>query len=373
MKKILSLLTIFCQLSVCFSNQAQGFTRIKDIISYEGVRENSLLGYGLVVGLNGTGDKLNNISFTEKSLASYLERIGVNTKGTQLKTKNVAAVTVTATLPAFARQGSKIDVTISAMGDAKSLQGGVLLATPLLAADGEVYAVAQGALATGGFSASGESGGSVTKANPTTATISNGATVERETTFVLNDLDKVKMALRNPDVSTAKDIEGAINEKLRGQFAMAIDPATIELYVPESYRKNVLTLISEIDNLEIEPDQVAKIVVDENTGTIVMGDNVRIDKVAIAQGNLVIRVEENPFASQPSALSGDNADTATVKRTQVSIDDGNGAKMAVLERKASLEDVVSGLNALGVAPRDLITILQTIKSAGALQARIDVR
>jgi flagellar P-ring protein precursor FlgI len=242
-----------------------------------------------------------------------------------------------------------------------------------MAADGEVYVVAQGTVATGGFSASGESGGSVTKANPTTAQISNGGIVEREIDFALNEMKNINISLRNPDFSTAKEIESAINEQLKGQYALATDPGTVSLIVPDFYSGNTMTLISDIEHLNITPDQIAKIVIDENSGTVVMGENVRIDTVAIAQGNLVIRVEEGNFVSQPGPLAPESADTVTVPNSQINIDDGSGAQMVVLPHQANLRDVVDGLNALGVGPRDLITILQTIKAAGALQAKIEVR
>lgn len=374
MKRILSIILTFALLApVATPAFASSSSRIKDIINVEGIRENILMGYGLVVGLNGTGDKLNNNLFTQTSLESYLERVGVNIKGTTLKTKNVAAVTVTATLPAFARQGSKMDVRVSAMGDATSLQGGVLLATPLMAADGAVYAVGQGPISIGGFSAKGDSGSSVTKAVPTTGTIANGGIVEKEVGFELNQLASVGLSLKNPDMTTAMQIEQAINEKLKGNFAKATDPGTVTVNVPDKYKPQVGLLISEIEQLQVEPDQVARIVIDETSGTIVMGENVRIDTVAVAQGNLTVRIDEAPQVSQPGAFAPAGATTAEVPRTTISVDEQSGNRMVVLKKGANLKDLVNGLNSLGVGPRDLISILENIKAAGALQADIQIR
>jgi len=367
MKKLLIFL-----ISMALSTPTFAAARIKDIVNVEGVRENMLIGYGLVVGLNGTGDKLNNSQFTEKSLKGYLERLGVNVKADQLKTKNVAAVTITATLPAFARQGGKIDVRVSAMGDAKSLQGGTLLASPLMGADGEVFAVAQGPVAIGGFEAGGGSGGSVTKAIPTTGKIANGAIVEREVGFELNHMNFINLSLRNPDVTTARKVQDAINEKLVGDFAVATDPSTIRLEVPKEYQTKVAMLIADIEQQSVEPDNLARIVIDETSGTIVMGENVKIDTIAIAQGNLVIRVDESPNVSQPGAFAPEGAQTVTVPRSNIEIDEQSGNKMVTLQKGANLRDLVNGLNSLGVGPRDMITILQTIKAAGALQAEIEM-
>ena len=342
--------------------------RIKDIADFEGVRANMLVGYGLVVGLNGTGNSLRNSVFTQESLVAMLERLGVSTRGNSLNTKNVAAVMVTADLPAFSRQGSRIDVAASAMGDAKSLLGGTLLATPLLGADGEAYAVAQGALTVSGYSASGTAE-SVTRGVPTSARIPNGAIVEREVDFVLDDLRQVRVALRNPDFTTAQRIAGAINGRL-GAGARAIDPATVALPVPSGYVGRVAELLSSIELLEVEPDQPARILVDERSGIIVMGDNVRISPVAVAQGNLTVRVTETPQVSQPNPFA--DGDTVVVPRTKVDVEEETGRQMVTVEPGTSLRELVDGLNALGVGPRDMIGILQAIKAAGALQADIEV-
>ena len=359
-------------LSAAFSGQARAEARIKDIVTFEGVRENMLMGYGLIVGLNGTGDKLKNSVFTEQSLVAFLERQGVNTRGTELKTKNVAAVTVTAKLPAFARSGSRIDVTVSAMGDAKDLSGGTLLATPLYGADGEVYAVAQGAVSIGGFRAEGQAT-TVTKGVPTSGFIANGGVVEREVEFALNATPKLKMSLREPDVSTAQEIANIVNANIGPGVAGVLDPGTIELTVPAIYQNNVTQLLADMEKLRVATDQVAKIVIDESSGTIVMGENVSIDTVAVAQGNLVVKIEETPLVSQPNPLAPDSAETEQVPRTNITVDSQPGKSMAVMARGATLKDLVAGLNALGVGPRDLITILQTIKASGALQADIITR
>lgn len=358
--------------TILFSMPAQA-ERIKDVVAFEGVRDNMLMGYGLVVGLNGTGDKLQNNAFTEQSMIGFLERQGVNTRGLQLKSKNVAAVTVTAKLPPFARAGSTIDITLGAMGDAKSLLGGTLLATSLQGPDGNVYAVAQGPITVGGFSAAGESGTNITKGVPTNGFIASGAIVEREIDFKLNDMHNLRLALRNPDVTTATNVSRAINQQVGAGVARVDDPGTVTITVPTAYSGDVVALLADIETLPVETDQPARIVVDEATGTIVMGENVRISTVAVAQGNLVVKVEETPQVSQPNPFAPEGAETVVVPRTDVTVDESAGNKVAVLQKGATLKDLVGGLNALGVGPRDLITILQTIKAAGALQADIETR
>ncbi|TVZ50734.1 flagellar P-ring protein precursor FlgI [Azospirillum brasilense] len=343
--------------------------RIKDVVDVEGVRDNMLIGYGLVVGLNGTGDSLNNSPFTEQSLVGMLERMGVNTRGTNLRTKNVAAVMVTATLPPYSAQGTRIDATVSAMGDSKSLLGGTLLVTPLLGADGEVYAVAQGPIAVSGFSAQGQ-GASVTRGVPTSGRISSGAIVEREIQFSLAELPVLRLSLRNPDFTTAQRVATAINIQLRGNRAQATDPSSVLLSVPEARRGDIVGLITEIEQLRVTPDQIARVVVDEKSGVIVMGENVRISTVAIAQGNLTIRVTETPQVSQPGPFS--QGQTAVVPRTDIQVDDQSNNRLAVMNSGVTLQELVQSLNALGVGPRDMIAILQSIKAAGALQAEIEV-
>ena len=343
--------------------------RIKDIADVEGVRDNQLVGYGLVVGLNGTGDRLRSAVFTRQSLVGMLERLGVNTRDNerQLDTRNVAAVMVTANLPPFARPGSRIDISVSALGDATNLTGGTLLVTPLLGADGEVYAVAQGSIATGAISARG-AGASVTRGVPTSGHIANGAIVEREVPFALASRDRIRLSLRNPDLTTARRIATAINGSMRGEVAQASDSRTVTVSLGG---RSPVDFLSRIEQLRVEPDQVARVVIDEASGTIVMGANVRVSTVAIAQGNLTIRVTETPQVSQPNALAG--GETVVVPRTTVEVDDQANRRLGVLPRSVTLDELVRGLNSLGVGPRDLITILQAIKAAGALQAELEIR
>jgi flagellar P-ring protein FlgI len=349
---------------------AQGNVRIKDIADVEGVRENMLVGYGLVVGLKGTGDKLNSAVFTRQSLIGMLERLGVNTRDGTLDTKNVAAVLVTATLPPFARQGTRIDVSVSALGDSSSLLGGTLLVTPLLGADGEVYAVGQGAVAIAGFSAQGRSQ-SVTKGVPTNGRIANGAIVEREIGFEFASLQTVTLALRNPDFTTARRVAEVINAQVGERLARAIDPATIVIQPGTRYRGDPVALVTDIEQLRVMPDQIARVVIDEQSGIIVMGENVRISTVAIAQGNLTIRITETPQVSQPTPFS-QGGTTTTVDRTQIEVDEGAEKRLAIMRNGVTLQELVNGLNALGIGPRDMISILQAIKTSGALQAEIEV-
>jgi flagellar P-ring protein precursor FlgI len=346
-------------------------SRIKDIADFEGVRDNQLVGYGLVVGLNGTGDDLKKSVFTRESLIGMLERLGVNARDTKLDTKNVAAVMVTAALPPFGRQGTRIDIQIAALGDANSLQGGTLLVTPLLGADSEVYAVAQGPVAIGGYTASGDAS-SVTKGVPTSGRIANGAIIEREVGFAMNSMQNVKITLRNPDLTTARRVADAINGYLSLDAARPLDPTTVQVVIPPVFNGDTVALLTKIEQLPVEPDEVAKVVIDENNGVIVMGANVRISTVAIAQGNLTIRVTETPQVSQPTAFS-NTGTTTTVPRTNIQVDEQNGKKLALVPAGVTLQELVNGLNALGIGPRDMISILQSIKAAGALQADIEVR
>ena len=357
-------------LGIAVEQPAYASSRIKDIIDFEGVRDNMLVGYGIVVGLNGTGDDLTNSPFTSQSLVGMLERMGVNTRDVTLKTKNVAAVMVTATLPSFSRQGTRIDVSVSALGDADSLLGGMLLVTPMVGADGEVYAVAQGQLAIGGFSAEGKAA-SVTKNVPTNGRIANGAIVEREINFNMQTLSKVRLSLRNPDLTTARRLGSVINRFLKIPAATINDPGTVTLQIPPKYPGGVVGLLTDIEQLRVAPDQLARVVIDENNGVIVIGENVRISTVAIAQGNLTIKVTETPQVSQPNAFAGAGT-TTTVDRTNIDIDEGGKTKLAMVPAGVSLQELVNGLNALGVGPRDMISILQTIKASGALQAEIEV-
>jgi flagellar P-ring protein precursor FlgI len=347
----------------------QAQVRIKDIADVEGVRDNQLVGYGLIVGLNGTGDRLRSAAFTRQSLIGVLERLGVNTRDQEarLDTRNVAAVMVTANLPAFARPGSRIDVAVSTLGDATNITGGTLLVTPLLGADGEVYAVAQGAVATGAIAARGAAA-SVTRGVPTAGRIANGATVEREVAFRFAGGEQIRLSLRNPDLTTARRIAAAINRAGGGTVAQATDPRTVAVSLAG---REPVGFLAEIEQLRVQPDQVARVVIEEASGTIVMGANVRVSTVAIAQGNLTIRITETPQVVQPGPLS--NGQTAVVPRTNVEVDDQAERRLGILRGGVTLEELVRGLNSLGVGPRDLITILQTVKAAGALQAELEVR
>lgn len=342
-------------------------SRIKDIVEFEGVRDNMLVGYGLVVGLNGTGDSLRNAAFTRQSLEAMLERLGVNTRDANLNTKNVAAVMVTARLPAFAAAGSPIDASVSAMGDAKSLQGGTLLVTPLMGADGQAYAISQGTVQTGSISASGASGSSVSKGVPTAGRIAGGAIVEREVGFQLASMSELRMTLRNPDFSTARKIAEVVNGRFPGT-ARADNPTIVTLRPPAG--RDLVSFMSQVENLSVDTDAPAKVVIDEVAGVIVMGENVRVSTVAIAQGNLTITVRESPAVSQPAPFS--RGQTAVVPQSDIEVDEERGKQFVTVRDGASLASLVAGLNALGVTPRDMISILQTIKAAGALQADIEV-
>ena len=349
---------------------ANGASRIKDIADFEGVRDNILVGYGLVVGLNGTGDSLNNSPFTQQSLEAMLERLGVNTRGADPKTDNVAAVVVTATLPPFSRQGTTVDVAISSIGDAESLLGGTLVVTPLMAADGEVYAVAQGSVTVAGFSAGGEAA-TITKGVPTAGRIANGGIVERELGFDLASMNSLRISLRNPDFTTSRRIEQAINKFAGGDIAKSTDPSTVVLNLQGSKRKDMVSLITDIEQLTVIPDQIARVVIDEQSGIIVIGQEVKVDTVAIAQGNLTVKITETPQVSQPNPFA-ENGQTTVVPRTQVEVTDDGDKKLTVLNPGVRLQDLVDGLNALGIGPRDMISILQAIKAAGALQAEIEL-
>jgi flagellar P-ring protein FlgI len=351
--------------------QAGPVSRIKDIVDIENVRNNQLIGYGLVVGLPGSGDSIRNVPFTSETLVSMMARSGVNVRDmqSQLKTQNVAAVSVIATLPPFARNGSTIDVQVAAMGDAKSLQGGTLLVTSLRGLDGEIYAVAQGSLTLSGFKVQGQAA-SVTRGVSTSARIAGGAIVEREVPFALKSASTLKLALKNPDFTTAYRIASVINRQVPGA-ADVLDPATVQLAPPGGFSGSVIDLVARVEELPVEIDQPARVVINESSGTVVMGADVRISPVAIAQGGLTISVTETPAASQPGPFS--NGTTQTLPRTRIDIDDGSGRSLGILKGGTSLVTLVSGLNSFGVSPRDLITVLQALKTAGALQADIEVQ
>lgn len=344
--------------------------RIKDLVEFDGVRGNDLIGYGLVVGLNGTGDGIRNAPFTEEIMTNILERLGVNVSGEQYRPNNVAAVFVTANLPPFARAGSQIDIIVSAIGDAESLLGGTLVMTPLTAADGEIYAVAQGSVIAGGASAEGD-GASIVEGVPTSGVIPSGARVEREVDFALDTLASVRLALRSPDFTTAARIERAINESFGRHVARMLDPGTVVLDIIATQSESPAHALFRVENIHVQPEARARVVVDQRSGTIVMGQDVRISRVAVAQGNLTLRIQETPVAVQPNPFS--QGETVVLPRTSASLEETANVGIAELESSTSLSEVVAGLNALGVSPRDMIDILSAIEAAGALHAEFIVR
>ncbi len=364
------LVTLAALLLGFFPLLAQAATvRVKDLVEFDGVRGNDLVGYGLVVGLNGTGDGLRNAPFTEEIMSNLLERLGVNVTGEDFRPKNVAAVFVTAALPPFARTGGKIDVTVSAIGDAKSLRGGTLVMTPLNGADGEIYAVAQGTIIAGGVSVEGQAS-RVVQGVPTAGVIPSGARVEREVEFDFTQMTTIRLALRTPDFTTAERIERAINREFGRKAAMMDDSGTITLDVERTGLESPAHVITRIENLEISPDSKARVVVDQRSGTIVMGEDVRIGRVAVAQGNLTLRVSEAPVVIQPNPFA--KGETVVVPRTQAEIQQTPGTGLAEVGEGTTLSEVVAGLNALGVAPNDMIDILKSINAAGALHAEFIV-
>ena len=344
--------------------------RLKDLVEFDGVRGNDLVGYGLVVGLNGTGDGLRNAPFTEEIMTNILERLGVNVTGEQFRPKNVAAVLVTASMPPFSRTGGKIDVTVSAIGDSSSLLGGTLVMTPLNAADGQIFAVAQGTIIAGGAAAEGAAA-EVVQGVPTSGVIPAGARIEREIDFALSSLETLRLALREPDFTTAARIESAINQTFGRRVALMLDSGTVRLNVAATGARSPAHMLGRIENIRVEPERKARVVVDQRSGTIVMGQDVRISRVAVSQGNLTLRVQEVPVVVQPNPFS--EGETVVVPRTAADIEEDEGTGLAEVAPGTSLSEVIAGLNALGVAPRDMIDILKSIKAAGALHAEFVVR
>lgn len=343
--------------------------RLKDLVEFDGVRGNDLVGYGLVVGLNGTGDGIRNAPFTEEIMSNLLERLGVNVAGEAYRPKNVAAVFVTAELPAFARAGGRIDVTVSAIGDAKSLLGGTLVMTPLNGADGQIYAVAQGTIIAGGVAAEGDAA-RVVQGVPTAGVIPAGARVEREVDFDFTTLSALRLALRSPDFTTAGRIETALNREFGRRVATMLDSGTVEVNIAAADMRSPAHVVGRIENLPISPQTRARVVVDQRSGTIVIGEDVRISRVAVAQGNLTLRIEESPVVVQPNPFA--EGETVVVPRTNANIDQEPGTGLAEVSGGTSLSELVAGLNALGVAPHDMIDILKSIKAAGALHAEFIV-
>jgi len=354
-------------LVIVFSGSAAA-ARIKDIANIKGVRSNQLVGYGLVIGLDGTGDKDDKI--TVRSISEMLEKMGLTVKPDDIKADNVASVIVTAKLPAFARAGSRIDVLVSSIGGADNLQGGTLLFTPLRGADRKIYAIAQGPVSTGGFKVGGKSGGGVQKNHPTVGRVAGGALIEREIKSDFANKTKLVLSLHNPDFTTASRTVAAINKTLAANFARTPDSGTIEVDVPPEYDGNMVGLVTVVENIGVNPDMYARVIINERTGTVVMGADVRLSTIAIANGSLSIQIRESTDVSQPTAFSSGGQTVAspesdiTVKEQKVPI--------YVLESGVSIGDVVRALNALGVTPHDLIAIFQAIKAAGALQAELEI-
>jgi flagellar P-ring protein precursor FlgI len=348
---------------------AQG-VRLKDLVDFEGVRANDLVGYGLVVGLDGTGDGLRNAPFTEDIMSNILERLGVNVTGEQFRAKNVAAVIVTAALPPFARAGSRVDVTVSAIGDASSLRGGTLVMTPLNAADGQIYAVAQGSIIAGGIAAEGDAA-RIVQGVPTAGSIPSGGIVEREVSFDFSQMQSLVLALKNPDFSTAYRVERAVNIAAGTGVATMVDAGTVKITLGGTAQDSPSHLLAQIENLRIEPDTLARVVVDQRSGTIVISENVRVSRVAVSKGNLTLTVQEQPIVVQPNPFA--EGETVVVPRSTAQIGNGPAVSLAEVPGSTTLSDVITGLNALGITPNDLIDILKTIKAAGALHAEFVVR
>lgn len=368
MKSAIAKLAIFLAILFGVFGQAHG-VRIKDIADVKGVRQNQLVGYGLVVGLNGTGDSKDAI-FTIQSFASMLERMGVTVRPEDIEVDNVAAVMVTADLPAFARTGSRIDVLVSSIGDAENLQGGTLLFTPLKGADGQVYAIAQGPVSTGGFSAGSDSGSGVQKNFPTVGRAVNGGIIEKEIVSNFNNKLSLTLNLHRADFTTASRVAQAINIAFYDQIARTHDAGTIEVQVPEKYRGDTVALVTMIERLGVTPDVVSKVVINERTGTVIMGEGVRISTIAIAHGNLSIEIKENQNVSQPLPFSRSGR-TVVTPDSEVLVQEGKNP-IFLVESGVSIGEVVKALNALGVSPRDLIAIFQALKAAGALQAELEI-
>jgi len=382
------LLLIILIVTLFFSSTGMS-ARIKDIASFKGIRTNQLFGYGLVIGLNGSGDK-GGTSFTIQGLVNMLKQMGVHVSVKDVKVKNVAAAVVSATLPPFARIGQKIDVTVSSIGDSKSLLGGTLLLTPLEGVDGKIYALAQGPLSIGGFSVGGAAGGGVTKNHPTVGRISGGATVEREIPLSLNNRRELTIILNNPDFITATRVANAINSRFGQDFAKPIDSGSLRIRIPYYFQDRVVNLLAKLEHLEVIPDSVAKVIVSEKTGTVVIGENVSILTVAVAHGNLSIQIKETrkvsqalPFAPSPPAggstptemeggvVVAPGGATVVTPESGVTVEEESD-KLLLVPEGGTIGELVRALNAIGVTPRDLITILQAMKAAGALQAELEI-
>jgi len=375
-------------LLLCFIGPSAGYSaRIKDFSSIKGIRQNQLFGYGLVIGLFGSGDK-GGTTFTQKGLSNMLQHMGITVNPEDIKAKNVAAVVVSAKMQPFARIGQKIDVTLSSIGDAKSLLGGTLLLTPLKGVDGKVYGLAQGPVVIGGYAAGGAAGGGVAKNHTTAGRISGGATIEREIPLSVMDKKELTILLNNPDFNTANRGANAVNAQMQAHIATPMDSGTLEFKIPEKFNNNIVSLIAQIGEIEVRPDSIARVIVNEKTGTVVVGENVRILRVAVAHGNLSIQIKEQKNVSQPRAFApsgrgvapqqmkdgtvvASGGSTVVTPESHVSVAEEDSRLLLIPEGR-TIGELVNALNAIGVTPRDLITILQAIKAAGALQGELEI-
>lgn len=369
MRLLTPLLSFGLAAAAVFLPAANAQTKLRDVLDIEGVRTNDLVGYGIVVGLNGTGDSVRNAPFTEDSLTNILERLGMNVQGEEIRPNNVAAVLVTATLPAFARNGSSIDISVASIGDADSLEGGTLILTPLRGADNEVYAVAQGSVMVSGLNVEAD-GARDTVGTPTTGAIPNGAIVEREIPFDFNAQDTITLALHTPDFTTAARVEDTINSALGGPVAYMRDPGSIELNMAGN-GGSPARILAAIENLPVKVETPARIVIDEKSGTIVLGQDVTISQVAIAQGNISIRVRENPVVVQPNPFA--EGETIVLPRTDIAVGQTGNENIALLNENTTLSQLIEGLNALGVRPQEMADIIRAMKAAGAIHAELVVR
>lgn len=361
---LLSLVSVLLSLFCCLTSASA--ERIKDIAGFEGVRDNQLIGYGLVVGLDGTGDKGKS---TVQSVVNMLKRMGLTVEPKDISIKNTAAVMVTAALPPFAKPGMKVDALVSAIGDAKSIQAGTLLLTPLKGPDGRVYALAQGPISIGGFAAGGE-GARAQKNHPTAGKIPGGVTIEREIPFTLGNNKRLRLFLHRPDFTTANTVATNINTVLGDNYAIPVDPATVELTVPPTYRNNLVGLITLVEQLEVQVDMPARVIINERTGTVIIGENVKISPVAIAHGSLTITIKTEQAVSQPPPFAPESAETVVVPETEIVAEEKEASLVEV--SGVTLGEIIRALNALGVTPRDLIAILQALKAAGALRAELEI-
>lgn len=360
--------SVFCLLSsvFCLLSSTVHAERIKDIASFEGVRDNQLIGYGLVVGLDGSGDKG---QAAQQGVINMLNRMGLTIKANDLKSKNIASVVVTASLPPFAKPGIKIDALVSTIGDAKSIQGGTLLLTPLKGPDGKVYGLAQGPVSIGGFAAEG-AGVTSQKNHPSAGKVPGGVTIEKEPQFILGNGTGIRLFLHKADFTTADMVSRQINSALNGDHATAIDSSSVRLSIPSEYRDNIVGLITKIEMLDVKVDMPAKVVINERTGTIVIGENVTISPVAIAHGSISIEIRETPEVSQPLPFAPDKSETVTVPRTDIAVQEQKGSLVKI--SGVTLGEIIKALNALGVTPRDLISIIQALKASGSLRAEVEI-